>query len=91
MASIVYLLNNLAMPGLVKIGKAIRDDPIDRIGELYLTGVPVTFECVKAVKAEDEAAIGSSLHTAFGPNRINSQRELFERPIYYNMTLRLSF
>ncbi len=78
MAGIVYLLTNPAMPGLVKIGKTTRDDPKVRMSELYSTGVPVPFECVKAVKVEDEAAIESALHTAFGPSRINSQREFFE-------------
>ena len=66
------------MPGLVKIGKTTRDDPKVRMSELYSTGVPVPFECVKAVKVEDEAAIESALHTAFGPSRVNSQREFFE-------------
>ena len=48
------------------------------MGELYSTGVPVPFECVKAVKVENEAAIEHALHTAFGPSRVNSQREFFE-------------
>lgn len=78
MAGIIYLLTNPAMPGLVKIGKTTRDDPKVRMSELYSTGVPVPFECVKAVKVEDEAAIESALHTAFGPSRVNSQREFFE-------------
>ena len=78
LAGIVYLLTNPAMPGLVKIGKTTRDDPKVRMSELYSTGVPVPFECVKAVKVEDEAAVESALHTAFGPSRVNSQREFFE-------------
>ena len=78
MAGIIYLLTNPAMPGLAKIWKTTRDDLKVRMGELYSTGVPVPFECVKAVKVEDEAAIESALHTAFGPSRVNSQREFFE-------------
>ena len=66
------------MPGLVKIGKTTRDNPQVRMGELYSTGVPVPFECVKAVKVNDEVAVETALHTAFGPNRINSKREFFE-------------
>ena len=62
----------------IKIGKTTRDDPKVRMSELYSTGVPVPFECVKAVKVEDEAAIESALHIAFGPSRVNSQREFFE-------------
>ncbi len=78
MAGIIYLLTNSAMPGLVKIGKTTREDPQARMGELYSTGVPVPFECAKAVKVEDEIAVEKALHTAFGPYRINSQREFFE-------------
>lgn len=77
MAGIIYLLTNPAMPGLVKIGKTTRDDPKVCMDELYSTGVPVPFECVKAVKVDDEAAIDSALHTAIGPRRISSQREFF--------------
>lgn len=78
MAGIIYILTNSAMPGLVKIGKTTRDDPTVRMAELYSTGVPVPFDCVKAVRVKDEVAIEKTLHTAFGPYRINSQREFFE-------------
>ena len=41
MSSIVYALNNPAMPGIVKIGKTDRDNPMVRMNELYSTGVPL--------------------------------------------------
>ncbi len=78
MSGIVYLLINSAMPGLVKIGKTTRKDPKVRMNELYSTGVPVPFECVKAVRVDDEDAVERALLTAFGPYRINSQRDFFE-------------
>lgn len=43
---IVYLLTNACMPGIVKIGKTTRKDLLQRMKELYTTGVPVPFECV---------------------------------------------
>ena len=46
--------------------------------ELYTTGVPVPFECVKAVKVEDEGKLERQLHSKFGKYRINTQREFFE-------------
>lgn len=52
MADIVYLLTNPAMPGLVKIEKTTSYDPKVRMGELYSTGVPVPFECAKALRVE---------------------------------------
>lgn len=78
MAGIVYMLRNVAMPGIVKIGKTSRTDPTIRISELYTTGVPMPFECVLAVRVEDEQAVERALHVAFGPHRINPRREFFE-------------
>lgn len=75
---IVYVLVNPAMPGLVKIGMTSRESPQVRMGELYSTGVPVPFHCVFAcrVRSADEAE--NALHIAFGPQRINPQREFFQ-------------
>lgn len=78
MAGIVYLLTNSSMLGLVKIGKTGRDSAQVRMAELYSAGVPVPFECAKAIKVENEAAVERALHTAFRPYQINRQREFFE-------------
>lgn len=78
MTGIIYVLTNEAMPGLVKIGKTTQDMPQVRMDQLYTTGVPVPFNCSIAMKVEDPDAIEKALHTAFGPNRINSKREFFE-------------
>lgn len=76
---IVYVLSNPVMPGLVKIGMTTRDNIDARMKELYGTGVPVPFECEYAcrVKNTDCAKIEKALHKAFGPNRINANREFF--------------
>ncbi len=77
---IVYVLTNPAMPGLVKIGMTTRDNIDTRMKELYGTGVPVPFECKYAckVKSTDCSKIEKALHTAFAPNRINTNREFFQ-------------
>lgn len=77
---IVYLLTNMAMPGLVKIGMTTRDNVETRMKELYSTGVPVPFECVYAceVNKKDCSKIEKALHTAFAPNRVNENREFFK-------------
>lgn len=77
---IVYVLTNPAMPGLVKIGMTTRDNIDARMKELYGTGVPVPFECKYAckVKSTDCSKIEKALHTAFAPNRINTNREFFQ-------------
>ena len=76
---IVYLLTNPVMPGLVKIGMTTQKEIDHRMKELYTTGVPLPFECQFAckVKKTDCAKIEKALHTAFGPQRINANREFF--------------
>ena len=77
MPGIVYVLTNPTMPGLVKIGKT--DGMLqERMKDLFRTGVPVPFTCVKAVTVKDENAVERALHEAFAPSRINDKREFFE-------------
>lgn len=75
---IVYILTNPAMKGLVKIGMTTRDEVGIRMGELYSTGVPVPFECSFAGRVNDVKAVERAFHIAFGPYRINPNREFFE-------------
>ena len=75
---IIYVLENAAMPGIVKIGKTSRDSVEARLKELYSTGVPVPFNCVYAARVADEVEVEKAFHDAFGPYRINPKREFFE-------------
>jgi len=75
---IVYVLTNSAMPGIVKIGKTTQSDVQTRMNQLYTTGVPVPFECAFAVQVNDCTTVESALHVAFGPYRINPNREYFK-------------
>lgn len=75
---IIYVLKNPAMPGLLKIGKTSQVDVTLRMNQLYTTGVPTPFECVYAVEVESHHNVESALHIAFGPNRINPNREFFQ-------------
>jgi hypothetical protein len=75
--SIVYVLSNPAMPGLVKIGRASHDDANTRIAQLYSTGVPVPFTIEFAGRVTNAEEVEKALHTAFAPNRVNPKREFF--------------
>lgn len=76
--SIVYVLTNSAMPGLVKIGITTQDDDASkRIAQLYTTGVPVPFRLEFACRVANPAEVESALQTAFAPNRVNPRREFF--------------
>ena len=74
---IVYLLSNPSMPGIYKIGTTERKDISARMNELYTTGVPTRFECIRACKVKDGKRAESMLHTVFMKDRINPNREFF--------------
>ena len=76
-ATIIYVLTNPAMPGMVKIGKTARD-PEARIKELSGTNVPVPFECYFAAQVADAEILEKKLHQLFSENRVNPKREFFE-------------
>jgi len=76
--SIVYVLTNPAMPGLVKIGKTTQSDPGTRVAQLYSTGVPVPFQVEFACRVTNPSEVERALHEAFSPQRINPRREFFE-------------
>lgn len=74
---IVYILTNLAMPDLIKIGITGRSDLDERLKELYTTSVPLPFTCEYACKVKDYKNVESSLHFAFEKDRVNPKREFF--------------
>lgn len=75
--SIVYVLSNPAMPGLVKIGRTSSEEAGTRIAQLYSTGVPFPFKLEFACKVENPDEVEQALHRAFLPNRVNPKREFF--------------
>ncbi|MEY4565230.1 MAG: hypothetical protein RLY14_200 [Planctomycetota bacterium] len=75
--SIVYVLVNPAMPGLVKIGRTSQEDVGGRLAQLYTTGVPVPFELKYACRVPNSDEVELALHIAFSPQRINPKREFF--------------
>jgi len=76
--SVVYVLTNSAMPGLVKIGFTTSGDANARIAQLYTTGVPVPFTIEFACKVPNPDEVEKALHIAFAPNRVNPKREFFK-------------
>lgn len=75
--SVVYILTNPAMPGLVKLGCTDRTIE-DRLRELAAaSGVPVPFECFLAVEVPNSREVEAALHQAFAGPRVNPRREFF--------------
>ncbi|HEY9808463.1 MAG TPA: GIY-YIG nuclease family protein [Halomicronema sp.] len=75
--SIVYVLTNPAMPGLVKIGYTFQEDVNTRLSQLYTTGVPVPFTLEYACRVDNAEEVEKALHLAFSPSRVNPKREFF--------------
>lgn len=78
--NIVYVLTNLAMPGLVKIGMTDRSVE-DRVKELsHPSGVPTSFKVHYACTVKDAEFVEKQVHLAFnfGDNRLNQKREFFK-------------
>lgn len=76
--SIVYVVTNPAMPGLVKIGRTSAEEAQTRLAQLYSTGVPFPFKLEFACRVANPDEVEAALHTAFAPHRVNSRREFFQ-------------
>ena len=77
MRGFIYILNNAAFPGLLKIGGTERS-PIERARELSTTGIPSRFAVVHSEEVSDWAAVEKAVHDALKGRRYTADREFFE-------------
>ena len=78
MAGVIYVMNNVAMPGMVKIGSTESPATLaTRLKDLYTTSVPLPFECYFAAQVDDADALERKLHNLFSEFRVNARREFF--------------
>ena len=73
---VIYVLQNPAMPGYVKIGRTT--DLARRMRDLFDTSVPVPFNCFYAARVENSDKVETSLFEIFGDKRAHPKREFFE-------------
>jgi hypothetical protein len=79
--SIVYILTNEAMPGLIKIG--LTNASVEqRMISLDTTSVPLPFECYYAAHVSDSAKVERALHVGLGDHRVRNNREFFRMEPY---------
>ncbi|MBU9681846.1 MULTISPECIES: GIY-YIG nuclease family protein [Burkholderia] len=76
----VYVLVNPSMPGLVKIGRTLRDART-RARELSSTGVPTPFQVAFELFAEQHEALEAKVHLALTDFRVDAAREFFRYPL----------
>lgn len=79
--SVVYILTNEAMPGLIKIGMTTTAIE-QRMLSLDTTGVPLPFECYYAARVTDMPKVERAMHEAFGDHRVRKSREFFRLDPY---------
>lgn len=79
-AGYVYILINASMPGLVKVGRTLRDARA-RARELQSTGVPTAFEVAYEIFSEDHEALERRLHERLDEFRVADNREFFRYPL----------
>ena len=75
---IVYILENPAMPGLIKIGVTYSESELaTRLRTLFNTSVPFPFTCVAAYEVSEYKKVEKVIHEAFIVHRSNPNREFF--------------
>jgi hypothetical protein len=74
--SYLYIANNPAMPGLIKVGFTNRS-PGDRVRELDTTGVPAPFNVVFVACVDNARDLEKRVHDALEKHRFRSGREFF--------------
>lgn len=72
----VYILINPSMPGLIKIGRTLRDART-RARELSSTGVPTPFQVAFELFSEQHDALETMVYRALSDFCIDAAREFF--------------
>lgn len=78
----VYVLSNLEMPDVYKVGMTTRS-PHARAAELSkVTGVPTPFDVVYYAEVSDPMGQEKRVHEALSAYRVNSGREFFKTHLW---------
>jgi hypothetical protein len=72
----VYILSNISMPGLIKIGRTNRSVD-ERLRELNNTSLPTQFIVEHTIETSDSKYLEKMVHKNFDKHRINENREFF--------------
>lgn len=75
---IIYILDNVGMPDLYKIGYTEKNDVRERVKELSSsTSVPYPFGIFYACQVKNAQIVENTIHKLFNENRVNPKREFF--------------
>lgn len=76
----IYILINPSMPGLIKIGRTLRDSRM-RARELSSTGVPTPFQVAFELFTKQHEALEAMIHNELNDFRVSTSREFFRYPL----------
>ena len=85
---IVYILSNIGMPDIYKIGFTEKNDVKERVKELSSsTSVPYPFGIYYACKVQNAQKVEDTIHKLFNSSRVNPRREFFnvDPEIWYSV------
>lgn len=80
-AGYVYILINHSMPGMIKIGKTLRDTRT-RARELSTTGVPTPFQVAFEIFSEEHDTLEVLAQSELADFRVSQNREFFRYPLH---------
>jgi len=72
----VYILSNISMPGLIKIGRTNRSVE-ERLKELNNTSLPTQFIVEHTIETSESKYLEKMVHKNFDKHRVNENREFF--------------
>lgn len=72
----VYVLSNISMPGIVKIGKSNAGGH-KRAHDLFVTGVPTKFRVEFEIYVYDPLHLEQAVHESLDKSRVGADREFF--------------
>lgn len=82
----VYILTNVSLPGMIKVGRTFRDSR-SRARELFTTGLPTPFQVAFEIFSDEHEKLEAGFHQELCDFRVSSNREFFKYPLDKAITL----
>ncbi|MBL1175846.1 GIY-YIG nuclease family protein [Pantanalinema sp. GBBB05] len=76
----VYILTNVSLPGMIKVGRTLRDSR-SRARELFTTGLPTPFQVAFEIFSDEYEKLEADFHQELHDFRISTKREFFKYPL----------
>lgn len=82
----IYVLGNVSMPDVYKVGMTTRSPNARAVELSSVTGVPTPFDVVYYAEVADPTAQEKRVHAALSTYRVNNGREFFQADLFTIIT-----